>query len=227
MKTVRLTFLDTPIIIDPSAVIAPVSVFSLAVFLTRAQSLTRRVWLGLLAVIHYVLADFIHFGGHIISSRSANAPMDEVHIKAPMPASVYYNNDVPPKAHILRSVGGPIGSGIFFSLALLMRALTPAKSPLRDFFNVMAIINSLLAFGSLIPLPIIDGGTMLKWSLVKSGQTEGQADDRVRQANLVVGGLAAVLGTVLAMRKRVIAGFLLLVHAAGFVAIGLGKIKFN
>jgi hypothetical protein len=227
VEEVNFEVLDTPIVVEPSAALTPLNIFGLTLIITRAQPLTRRVWLALLAVANYFLADLGHYGGHIFSSRYANAPMDEVRVKAPLPKAVNHNNAVSPETHMLRAIGGPIGSGLFFSLAMLLRLLWPAKSAGRDFFNVMAIFNGLLTFGSLLPLPFIDGGALLKWGMVNQGQTETEADATVRQANIMVGRSCLGLGSALAMRKQFIAGIALLVNAAVFLAIGLGKLKLD
>ena len=51
--------------------------------------------------------------------------------------------------------------------------------------------NLFLSTISLLPIPGIDGGPILKWSLVERGMTNQEADEVVRKAN---GPLALLLG---------------------------------
>ena len=54
----------------------------------------------------------------------------------------------------------------------------------------------LLFVASLMPLPIVDGGTLMKWTLVAHGRTQTEADETVRRVNWVMalaGGISGVL----------------------------------
>ncbi|RME60889.1 MAG: hypothetical protein D6790_08630, partial [Caldilineae bacterium] len=59
-----------------------------------------------------------------------------------------------------------------------------------------------IGLGSLTPFPIVDGGVILKWTLVEQGRTPEQADKAVEQAGLAVSGAAAAAGVVMASRRR-------------------------
>jgi hypothetical protein len=80
----------------------------------------------------------------------------------------------------------------------------------------------LILTGSLAPLPIFDGGSLLKWTLVDSGRTPTEADQIVKQAGLATGVAATGAGVMFATRRRWLPAV-----GAGMVAIGaaLGKIR--
>jgi hypothetical protein len=84
------------------------------------------------------------------------------------------------------------------------------------------IFSGMTSTGSLAPLPIVDGGSLLKWTLVEHGRTPAEADQIVKQAGIATGIAASSAGAMLATRLPS-AGLL----AAGLVAIGvaLGKIR--
>ena len=95
----------------------------------------------------------------------------------------------------------------------------------RELWDTAVGVNLFLATASLLPIPGIDGGPILKWSLVEQGYSIRESDEVVRQAN---GALAALLGLGSALaylkRKRFLA---ILLGALAGTALGifLGFIK--
>jgi hypothetical protein len=85
--------------------------------------------------------------------------------------------------------------------------------------------HGLIFTGSLVPLPIVDNGSLLKWALVENGRTPTEADHIVKQAGVVTGIAVSSAGVMLATCRRWLPATGLL--AAGVVAIGvsLGKIR--
>jgi hypothetical protein len=118
---------------------------------------------GLLAMPVAHFAEIGHAMAHTISARLAGAPMDEILLSSGMPRTLYQNNAVPPQTHIKRSLGGPIFSLIGFTISLLWRRLSPQGSLSRDLADASLAAHSMILFGSLTPLPMIDGGTILNW----------------------------------------------------------------
>jgi hypothetical protein len=77
----------------------------------------------------------------------------------------------------------------------------------------------------LLPIPGIDSGPILKWSLVERGRTPAQADVCVQKVNLALGGgLGAVAGVAISRRKWVAGGMMAMLSAAA-LAVGLGWLK--
>ncbi|MEJ2711253.1 MAG: hypothetical protein P8074_26835, partial [Anaerolineales bacterium] len=79
---------------------------------------------------------------------------------------------------------------------------------------------------SVAPLPMVDGGIILKWKLVEAGQSPEQADQTVRKTSFSLGagflGLGALLGFI---RKRKLIGGLLAAGGAVGIAAGIGWLK--
>lgn len=215
----------TRVTTDPSALGAPLAMFVLGAALAGGASLLGRLRRGLFWSIAYLTGDATHFGGHIVSSRYAGSPPDQIYIGAPMPQSVYENNDVSPQVHKLRSIGGPVGSILSLLVAFVLRVFTAPNTAAREFLNAQCWVHGFLGFGSLMPIPFIDGGTILKWSLVEQGQTPEQADESVKQANLALGGLFGLVGLLGALLKRWGLAAVCGLVATQLIAIGLGKLN--
>jgi hypothetical protein len=153
-------------------------------------------------MVTLLAADLGHALAHIISAGYARAPMDEILISEGMPRTIYLDNDVPPRAHRLRAVGGPIFSALGLLASLLLRCLAPRNSLGRELAGWSCLGHGFVLAGSLAPLPVVDGGTILKWTLVEQGRTPTEADEIVRRASLSLGAAAATTGVALATRRR-------------------------
>ncbi|MEZ4767137.1 MAG: hypothetical protein R2844_01760 [Caldilineales bacterium] len=189
------------------------------------RSILARLCIGCVAVIVMIPADLAHAFAHTISARRAGAPMDEIVLGMHMPHTLYYDNDVPPAVHRERALGGPIYSAAALATDLATRQFTPRDSVLRELLGWSAAANAMILVGSLMPLPFVDGGSILKWTLVERGMSEEAAEDTVLKVNLGLGAAAGAAGAgLVAARKRTVG--LGLIGAAGFlVAVGLGKIR--
>jgi len=172
-----------------------------------------------------VVADVGHALAHSISARAAGAPMDKIQLTSGMPRTVYYDEAVPPRAHILRALGGPLFSALGLVLSLVARSHLPRDSITREVADWSSIGHGLIFTGSLAPLPIVDGGSILKWSLVESGQTPAQADQIVEQAGVATGIVAGSAGVAFAARRRWLPAAGLLVASLIAIAAAKGKIR--
>jgi hypothetical protein len=190
------------------------------------RSWLQRFAIGLLAMLVASFADIGHAMAHTISARLAGAPMDEILLSSGMPRTLYENNAVPPQTHILRSLGGPIFSLTGFMLSLLWWRISPHGSLRHDLAEASLAGHSFILLGSLAPLPMVDGGIILKWKLVEAGQSPEQADRTVHKTSLSLGaaflGLGALLGLV---RKRKLIGSLLAAGGVAGIAAGIGWLK--
>ncbi len=189
------------------------------------SSWATRLLVGALSLAALLVADFGHAMSHIVSARYAGAPMDEILVSAGMPRTLYFDNDVPPQTHRMRSLGGPIFSALGLLASLFLRLLTSPGSPARMVANWSCIGHGLILAGSLAPLPIVDGGVILKWTLVERGRTPAQADAVIRRLDLVIGAMAITAGVALAILRYWLPALGL--AAAGAIAIGtaLNKIR--
>ena len=78
---------------------------------------------------------------------------------------------------------------------------------------------------SLLPIPGIDGGPLLKWSLVQLGRSPLEADEVVKGVNLALGAGLGVASGVALKKRRPWRGAALAALAATSLAIGIGLLK--
>ncbi len=190
------------------------------------RSRLQRFGVAVLAMPVALFADVGHAMAHTISARLAGAPMDEVLLSSEMPRTLYQNNEVPPRTHIVRALGGPVFSLTCAVLSLVWRSLSPKGSLSRDLADASLAGHSFILIGSLAPLPMVDGGTVLKWKLVEAGQSLEQADHTVQNTSLYLGAALLSLGALLGLlgKRRWVGGLLAAGGAAG-VAAGYGWLK--
>jgi hypothetical protein len=187
----------------------------------RARSWGERLVVGGLALALTVLADLVHVFGHTVSARLAGAPMDRVVVALGIPRTLYDDNAVPPATHRRRAFGGPVANLLALLLSLLWRRATRPDSAARDLADVSCLGHGVLFFGSLVPLPIFDAGTILKWTLVEQGRSEAEADALVHQASELIGLGALSTGVVVVLQgHRAVGGALI---AGGAIAIAAGR----
>ena len=111
-----------------------------------------------------------------------------------MPRCIYIeinDREVSPRQHIIRSLGGPLINLLLIPIAALIRFTTNPGSIARETANVFLKTNTILFTVSVLPIPGIDGGPILKWSLVDKGYDIGEADQVVQNVN---GPLSIMLG---------------------------------
>jgi Zn-dependent protease len=130
--------------------------------------------------------------------------MDALRITWGMPLVVYYDiNDksVTPRQHIFRALGGPVFNTLLLQIAMGFKWLSQEGSVGREVASAAVGMNLFLSTVSLLPIPGIDGGPILRWSLVERGHSLEQADEIVKDVDKVVGiGLGG--SAMLAFKKR-------------------------
>jgi Zn-dependent protease len=139
-------------------------------------------------------SEWAHNLAHWTISQKLHKPMDEFQILFGMPRCIYYDlNDpnVTPHQHILRSLAGPLLNASLIPLLVRLRKDSQPGSVAHEIWDSAVGMNVFLAIVSLLPIPGIDGGPILKWSLVDQGKTPEQADQVVQNIN---GPLAVLLG---------------------------------
>jgi hypothetical protein len=185
------------------------------------------VLVGFVTVILLLIAEIGHAIAHIFSARYAGAPMDEIHISAGegMPRTLYWNNEVSPDVHRLRAMGGPIFNLLGLLLSLAIYAVVPENSIAWELAAWSAAGHGLLFIMSLSPAPVVDGGTLLKWTLVARGRTVTQADEIVTRVNRVMGIVVGIVGVVLLALQIWIAGVILVGVGVVVLFVAAGKLR--
>ncbi|MCB0107695.1 MAG: hypothetical protein KDE53_17360 [Caldilineaceae bacterium] len=220
-------FNGVPVVVKPAFWPIPILLFGFLTWVVgrrRPQlSWRQRLGVGLLAMPVTLVADVGHALAHTVSARWAGAPMDEVLLYAGMPRTLYRNNAVPPKKHIQRALGGPVFSLISSGLSLLWWWRTAHGSTGHELAEASLAAHSFILVSSLTPLPIVDGGTILKWKLVEAGQSPAQADQVVQETavglSVALLGLGALAGL---CEKRKWVGSLLAAGGMAGIAVGSG-----
>jgi len=189
----------------------------------------REFWqgllIGLVTALLLLVAEYGHPLAHIFSARFAGAPMDEILISLDMPRTLYSNNDVLPKVHRMRALGGPIFNLVGLLLSLAIYAVASGNPIAAELAGWSALGHGLLLIMSLSPLPPVDGGTILKWTLVERGKTEREADEMVRHVDWVMGIGAAIIGVGMIAMQMWIAGVILLGISIVVIGVTAGKIR--
>jgi hypothetical protein len=65
-----------------------------------------------------------------------------------------------------------------------------------------AVGHALLLIASLMPLPIVDGGTLMKWTLVAHGRSATEADETVRRVDWAMVSCGVLVAAIAARRIR-------------------------
>lgn len=226
---ITLRMFDTPIKIKLTALIDIAILWAgltlLGLYLHPERGLWQDALIGFVTVIVLLPADFGHALAHTFSARYAGAPMDEILITPGMPRTLYRNNEVPPEVHRMRALGGPIFNVMGFLLSAGIFGLAPAGSLVRELAAWSALGHGLLLILSLAPVPLVDGGTILKWTLVAKGRAEAEADEIVRRIDWVIAIVAGVVGVGLVVVQQYIAGMILAGISVLVIAIAAGKIR--
>jgi hypothetical protein len=132
---------------------------------------------------------------------------------------------VTPRQHILRALGGPLFNLLVLPVALLLRQRTVPGSTARDVADAAVATNAFLPAVGLLPIPGIDGGPILKWSLVEKGYTPRQADEAVRKVDGALGVGLALAGALSFRKRRPLLGGFLALLAGTALTVALGILK--
>jgi Zn-dependent protease len=173
-------------------------------------------------------SEWCHNLAHAAAAKLVGKPMDAIRIMWGMPRVIYddiNDQDVTPNQHILRAFGGPLINLILLPFTLLLKKLSKPESPARDVAEAAAWANALIPVMGLLPIPALDGGPILKWSLVKRGYTIEEADQGVKKVNRGLGAVLALGGIYSLKKQRRTIGGLMITLGAAALGFGLGILK--
>ena len=228
---VSMRIFDTPVKVKVTFLIFIIPVWVGVTWLGLYWHPGRGFWPGVLvgfaSLILLLIAELGHPIAHIFSARFAGAPMDEIQISAEagMPRTLYWNNEVSPEVHRMRATGGLLFNLLGLLLSLVIYAAVPGNSIARELAAWSAGGHGLLLIMSLAPVPMVDGGTILKWTLVARGKTVPEADEILRRVDWVMGIVAGIVGVVLIAMQIWIAGLILMGIGAVVIGVAAGKIR--
>ena len=188
------------------------------------RTLPERLGIGLLSVPFLLGWEWLHNIAHAAASKFAGKPMDGLLILLGMPNCIYSlqnHRSTSPRQHVTRALGGPAFNTAAMVITRLLRRLTPPGSLAREMLDLSVSMNTFLAGASLLPLPGIDGGPILKWSLVEKGKSTRDADAILRKVDLAISPALGGLALAWFRRRRWISGALAAFFA--IVALAVGK----
>jgi len=191
-------------------------------------SSVKKVTAGALTSLILFASEWGHNLAHTAAAQRIGKPVDAVRIAWGTPLLIYYDiNDqnVSPRQHILRASGGPIFNALLVPICWLGKQLTQEDTLPRYVADFALGTNIFISTVALLPIPGIDGGPILKWSLVERGQSPQIADETVKKVNLALGsGLAVTAGVALKKRRKWL-GVTIGAFALTSLAIGLGLLR--
>jgi hypothetical protein len=189
---------------------------------------SKRRLAGAITMLILFGSEWCHNLAHAAMAHRVGKPADAILILWGTPLLVYYassDEGVTPRQHILRSSGGPLFNLSMLPFAWLARRMTRKGSLAHYAANFALGTNTFISTVALLPIPGIDGGPLMKWSLVEAGKTPTQADETVKRINLAMGSGMAVASAVSFKKKRRWIGAAIAAFAATSLAIGLGLLK--
>jgi Zn-dependent protease len=188
----------------------------------------KQVGAGAIMTCTLFASEWGHNLAHTLVASRIGKPVDAIRIFWGTPLLVYYDiNDrqVAPHQHILRAVGGPTFNALLVPVTWIAKLSTSPGTFSRYLADFTFGVNAFLSTVSLLPIPGIDGGPILKWSLVEAGQSPERADEAVKSVNRYLGaGLAAASGLAAKKGKKWLAAGAAAL-AATALAIGFGLLK--
>jgi Zn-dependent protease len=196
--------------------------------LNPGRSLQQKALIGAATTLAALGVEWGHNLAHVAAARLVGRPMDALRIVFGMPLCVYHDldpGDVTPRQHILRALGGPAFNLVAAAGGWIWYEASRPGSASREIAGTTMGAALLILGAGLLPYPGLDGGPMLKWSLVEQGRSRQAADRFVQRVDGVVGaGLTA--GAVVAVKKgrRWLAALLGLLGLLG-LAFALGILR--
>ena len=192
------------------------------------MSIWRSISQGAFLTTIMLGSEWCHNLAHAFAARAIGKPMDQIRIILGMPRCVYHDlNDpnVKPNEHVIRSLGGPLINALFLPFTWVVRQRTTEGTPARQVANLAVGTNLFLSTVSLLPIPFIDGGPILKWSLVDRGQSVEEAEKTVRRVNGPLALAAALLAGLAFRRRKTLIGVILGMFSLSSLGIFLGWIQ--
>ncbi len=188
------TIENTPFVMQPKTLVGialTLAASYVAARLHRPRWPRPAQWvLALVWFVAWECADTIHTVGHIRSARAVGARVDRVLLMWGLQSTRYDRADVTPRQHSARAIGGPLMSGTLTMTAMPLYTVFGRIPIVGAVIESWLICNALIFTGSLLPIPLFDGGSILKWATTMRTGEEALGDEAVQQAgSLTIAGL--------------------------------------
>jgi Zn-dependent protease len=228
-------FLGVPLVVRQNLSALPLAQFGTMAFFYRQLdrkfpelSKRERILWSLSCTLALLGSEWCHNLAHTLISKAIKKPVDAILINFGMPLLIYFKPDDPqvtPRQHIIRAIGGPAFNLAVMPALYVMLKHTKANTPDQFLAQLAFDTNVFIFTASLTPFPSLDGGPIMKWSLVQHGKSISEAEQIVGKANGVSAVLLSILGLLSYLRGRKLLAILLGVLGIGSLAIALGWIE--
>ncbi|MBI9045127.1 MAG: hypothetical protein JEZ06_11620 [Anaerolineaceae bacterium] len=168
------------------------------------RSWLQSMLVGFPCMLVMLTSEWCHNLAHAAVANFLGKPADAIKIQFGMPLLVFKDiNDpaVSPEQHISRALGGPSINIFLLGVSSLLKRFSREGTSARNVLDVAQGTNLFLSTISFLPIPGIDGGSILKWIFVKKGFDTSQADEFVRKTNWFV-SLGTSISAYFAFKKR-------------------------
>lgn len=173
-------------------------------------------------------SEWCHNLAHAFVSARIRKPVDAIRVNFGMPLLIFFDPDDPqvqPSEHILRSIGGPVFNLLALLPAYIFLTSCSEGTPERFAAQLAFDTNLFLSTAALAPLPVLDGGPLLKWSLVRQGSSPQKAEEIVKRANGAASLLFAVAALFAKLRGKGLLSILLALLGISSLAIARGWLE--
>ncbi len=170
-------------------------------------------------------SEWCHNLTHTMFAEWINKPIDAIRLNYGMPLLVYFDPDDPevtPREHMFRAIGGPLFNALTLLPLHFLRRGTTQDSPNHFLAQLAFGTNLFLLAAALSPHPSLDGGPLLKWSLIDAGKSRHEAENFVKRANGVAACAYSVLSVFFLSHGKKLAAALLGLLGISSLAVALG-----
>ncbi len=159
-----------------------------------SDSLLVRVLVGAGASLLLWVSILVHELGHAMAARRHGIAVERVVVFLLGGYSEMDLDAANPGQEWTVAVTGPIFSGVLSVGLIAGASVAPANGAIEGTLALLALVNGGVAAFNLLPAFPLDGGRMLRSSLVRRGWSPGRAERVAIGTGLVLGGLMALGG---------------------------------
>ena len=192
------------------------------------RSLGSRLRIGAVTANVILAMEWCHNLAHAAAAYWVGKPVDAIRVILGLPLLVYFRvNDpeVKPREHLIRALGGPIFNLIALPISYLLKSSLNRQSTAGQAARAAVGMNAFLAIASFLPLPVLDGGPILKWSLISRGKSLPEAEKIVQRVNGYASGVLSGLSLLAVKRGHKLIGLLGLLTGLQCLSFALGWIR--
>jgi hypothetical protein len=158
--------------------------------------------LALTYTLSLVQAELVHNLGHLASGRRVGSPLHALVWNWGIMQNQYHDHRVLPRQHVGRAVGGPIASATSVTVWTLIYWAFGWIPGLRAFLEIALLGQGTLLSLAVLPTPMFDSGSILKWAVAGATGEESLGVEAVQTiGTITIGALGLAAFFFLVNRK--------------------------